>query len=441
MSRTRVLVIGGGISGLAAAHRLSGHGAAVTLLEGGDELGGLGTFAEVDDHVVERFYHCIMPTDDHLLSLLSDLGLADSVRWRSTRMAFAVDGVRYPFNTPTDLLRFRPLSPANRVRLGAVSLMLRHLGKHRDLDSVRTEDWLRGLYGDALWEGVWEPLFRSKFGSAVGDVPALYLWERLGRERNVSVRGYPDGGYKAIVDGLRRAIEARGSTVRTSASVQSMREADETIGVQLASGETFDADWVVSTVPLPLLHQMADPSLRVKLPPSNLQYQGVVNALLFLRRPLDGAYWTPVLASNTDFDGVVEMSSLAGSARYGGMHLAYLMKYTDRRTSLFQEDAEAIAARWSEQFVSLYSDLGMSHDDISAVRVFKAPFVEPTYPLGYSRLKPPCHVDGARLSLATTAHIYPRVTSWNSSVGLANEVVDHLWSLREQAATHVPLAP
>jgi hypothetical protein len=33
-------------------------------------------------------------------------------------------------------------------------------------------------------------------------------------------------------------------------------------------------------------------------------------------------------------------------------------------------------------------------------------------------------VPGTGLLLATTAQVYPAVTSWNSSVGLANQVVD-----------------
>jgi hypothetical protein len=42
-------------------------------------------------------------------------------------------------------------------------------------------------------------------------------------------------------------------------------------------------------------------------------------------------------------------------------------------------------------------------------------------------------VAGTRLLLATTAQIYPDVTSWNSSVGLANRVVDRLLADRAAA--------
>ena len=63
-------------------------------------------------------------------------------------------------------------------------------------------------------------MFGSKFGPSFGDVPALYLWQRLGRERNVATRGYPAGGYKTIVDALRTSIERAGGTVRTETPVR-----------------------------------------------------------------------------------------------------------------------------------------------------------------------------------------------------------------------------
>ncbi|MER6799449.1 FAD-dependent oxidoreductase, partial [Amycolatopsis mediterranei] len=215
-----VAVIGGGICGLAAAHRLVRRGTRVTLLEGSDQLGGLGTFFADGDQWAERFYHCIMPSDASLLALLGELGLRDAVQWRETTMGMVVDGRRHPFNSPLDLLRFSPLRLHDRVRFGVVSLLLRRLGRGRDLDNLRTEDWLRGLYGDVVWERLFAPMFGSKFGPSFGDVPALYLWQRLGRERNVATRGYPDGGYKTIIDALRASIEGAGGVVRTSAPVR-----------------------------------------------------------------------------------------------------------------------------------------------------------------------------------------------------------------------------
>jgi protoporphyrinogen oxidase len=421
-----VVVVGGGICGLAAAHRLVRAGHHVTLLESSDQLGGLGTFFRWRDEWVERFYHCVMPTDDDLLGLLSELGLRDGVRWRRTSMGMVVGGRHHPFNSAADLLRFTPLRLPDRVRFGVASLLLRRLGRNKDLDVTRTEDWLRGIYGDRVWETLLAPMFGSKFGRSFGDVPALYVWQRLGRERNVATRGYPAGGYKAIIDGLRAAIEREGGTVRTAAPVRHLSStathARLTVGGEGdGDGETLVADHVISTLPLPQLRGLADEELAARLPAVHMPYQGVVNALFFLRTPLAGHYWTPVLRSGTDFDGVVEMSALSGTESYDGRHLAYAMRYTDRDSDLFREDDGSIAARWTAQLRTLYP---LGPDDVEDVRVFKAPFVEPVYPLGYLARRPPVEVPGTALLLATTAHVYPRVTSWNSSVGLANRVAE-----------------
>ena len=417
------VVIGGGISGLAAAHRLARGGVRVTLLESGDQLGGLGTFFQHEDLWLERFYHCVMPTDEHLLPLLEQVGV--DVRWAPTTMGMIVEGRRTAFNTALDLLRFRPLTLPQRLRFGLVSVLLRRLGRGKDLDNLRTEDWLRGLYGDVIWERLFKPMFGSKFGPEFGDVPALYLWQRLGRESNVAVRGYPDGGYRAVVAALCRSIEAHGGVVRTGAAVRHITDTGGSVRVLLDGDEVVEADWAVSTVPLPLLASLAAADLAVRLPPSELRYQGVVNGVFFLRRPLDGHYWSAVLHSDTEFDGVIEMSALTGSGTYGGRHVAYVMHYTDRSSPLFSEDDAAIARRWTAQLLRLYQDV-LHRDDIEAVRVFRAPFVEPVYPLGYADRTPAAEVPGSRVMLATTAQIYPNVTSWNSSTGLAHAVVDRL---------------
>ncbi|MGW4063175.1 NAD(P)/FAD-dependent oxidoreductase [Amycolatopsis sp. NPDC004747] len=417
-----IAVIGGGICGLAAAHRLARRGTRVTLLESSDQLGGLGTFFAHGDRWIERFYHCIMPSDASLLALLGELGLRDAVQWRETTMGMVVDGRHHPFNSAVDLLRFSPLRLPDRVRFGVVSLLLRRSGKGRDLDTLRTEDWLRGLYGDVVWETLFAPMFGSKFGEAFGDVPALYLWQRLGRERNVATRGYPDGGYKTIIDALRTSIEQAGGVVRTSTPVRRLQSTGRRSVLTLTDGEVLDADQVVSTVPLPLLRRIADDALATRLPRVDLPYQGVVTGVFFLRRPVTEHYWTPVLRSGTEFDGVVAMSALAG--RCDGRDLVYVMRYTDRGSRLYLDDDTAIAARWSAQLRGLYPELQAG--DIEEVRVFKAPFVEPVYPLGYLATRPAVAVEGTGLLLATTAHVYPDVTSWNSSVALANAVVTAL---------------
>lgn len=433
----KVIVIGGGISGLASALQLTQEGQEVVLVEASDQLGGLGTFFESKGRLIDRFYHCIMPTDAALLSVIDAVGLADTAYWKPTSMGFAIGGERFAFNTPMDLLRFKPLTAFQRLRLGAVSLAFRHLSREKELDDTRTEDWLIRFYGEAIWRKVWEPLFRSKFGPAVGDVPALYLYRRLGREGNRSTRGYLTVGHQGLIDSIATRIREQGGGIRLRTAVEHLDvTADGRISASLGDGSTVEANWAISTVPLPLLRTIcASGMLESRLPDVELQYQGVVNVLFFLKRPLEGYYWTPVIDSGTDFDGVVEMSTLIETNHYGGRYLVYVMKYTDRDSPLFHLDDKEIGERWLAQFLDLYSDV-LSEADVDEVRVFRAPFVEPVFPLGYLRQKPPLRVDGTPLILATTAQVYPNVTSWNSSVRLAMQAVSVI--LDQSADASVP---
>jgi protoporphyrinogen oxidase len=372
-----------------------------------------------------------MPSDEHLLPLLDELGLKDSIGWKPTTMGMVVEGKRYPFNTAVDLVRFSPLSFSQRIRFGVTSLLLRRLGRGKDLDNIRIGDWLRGLYGDVIWKRMLIPMLGSKFGARFGEVPALYVWQRLGREKNVATRGYPAGGYESIINALRASIESTGADVRTGTKVAGLAADGAGVRVTLESGEEITADWAVSTVPLPTLRGVADEELAPKLPTVSLEYQGVVNVLFFLRKRLDGHYWAPVIESGTEFDGVIEMSELSGE--HDGLHLVYVMHYCNRDSELFKDSDEAIAERWTEQLIATYPDR-ITADDVAEVRVFRAPFVEPIYPLGYSAVKPADEITGTRLMLATTTQVYPEVTSWNSSTGVADRVVDRLLE-RDRART------
>ena len=84
----RVVVVGGGLAGLAAAYDLSRAGCAVTILEAAAEFGGLASSFRLEGVPVERFYHFICRSDDHLVRLVRELGLDDKLRWRTTSTAF-----------------------------------------------------------------------------------------------------------------------------------------------------------------------------------------------------------------------------------------------------------------------------------------------------------------------------------------------------------------
>jgi hypothetical protein len=67
--------------------------------------------------------------------------------------------------------------------------------------------------------------------------------------------------------------------------------------------------------------------------------------------------------------------------------------------------------------------------------LFRAPFVEPIWTLGYRDLCPPTSVIPGRLYLASTAQVYPNVNSWSSCC----EVVERMMAgLAAETPAHAP---
>lgn len=71
-----IVVVGGGIAGLAAAHRLTRAGARVTLLEADSRLGGKIRTEHVDGFVIEGGPDSLVSFKPHALALAAELGLS-----------------------------------------------------------------------------------------------------------------------------------------------------------------------------------------------------------------------------------------------------------------------------------------------------------------------------------------------------------------------------
>ncbi|HWL95051.1 MAG TPA: FAD-dependent oxidoreductase [Phycisphaerae bacterium] len=421
-----VAVLGGGIAGLTAAYRLAKRGESVTLFEASDRLGGLGTWFEHDGDRLDKFYHVILDSDQHLLGLIEALGLTGRLAWSKTTMGFIVDGEHYAFNTPLDLLRFGALSIVDRIRTGLAALYITKLKKQGEpLDNVPACDWLRKLFGPRVYRAIWEPLLTAKFGDERHRVPAYWIWNTLNREKNGSeeIKAAMRGGLAVLTDALADAIRSMGCEIRTNCKVNCLWETPDAAWVAGGPGEQgFDA--IISTLPLPLLRRLADVSLAPRVPMPELAYQGVVNVLLVLKEGLDRHYWTAVVDSGFSFQGVVETTHVIRPEWIGGRHLVYAMNYCAASSPQYKVDDDIAIEQAIDGLRRLYT--GFRRETVDAAYVFRAPHVEPVWTRGYLQQRPAPRIEDTRLFLATTAQAYPMVTSWNTSVKLADDAVDAL---------------
>jgi len=410
----RAAVIGGGISGLASALRVAALGHAVTLIESEDFLGGLGTTFPYKGGHLERFYHCVLPEDGALIRLIREVGLGNELQWRETGMGFMYQRRIWPLNTPMDLLRFGPLSFVERLRMGLMGIRARTQGLSPHLDTVAVGDWIQKMVGPRTFEILWKPLLEAKIGDGYPGIPALWLSSRMNREKStkLEVKGCLTRGYRALIDAIADALRARGVTIRLTTGVEAIERDGERMALSLAGGARETFDFVVATSPLVRFQQMTRGlELDARISGLQLDYQGVVSGVFLLEKPLSRYYWMPIVDSGATCQGVIEMSNLVPLARSQGLYVTYLVNYTHRSSALFAKSDADLLALYQTDLAALFPDSGRTVVDQF---LFRAPFVEPIWKLGYQQLCPPTSVIPGRLYLACTAQVYPRVNSWNS---------------------------
>ena len=157
-------IIGGGLSGLALAERLSRRGHRVTVLERSTQPGGLATYQDHGPFIFDRYYHVILPSDGKLISFIRDIGLENELIWETTLTGFFVDEKIYSMSNSMEFLRFPPLSLWSKFRLGLTILYCSRINNWRRLEKITVEDFLIRHSGRATYEKMWKPLLLAKLG-------------------------------------------------------------------------------------------------------------------------------------------------------------------------------------------------------------------------------------------------------------------------------------
>ena len=160
----KIIIIGGGLSGLSAAYSLSKKGHKVTVLEKENTLGGLATSFDINDEKIPICYHHIMLGDKTTRTLIKDLGMENSLFNRKVNMGFYYKGAIYNLSEPWYLPFFKPLTPKSRLKfaLFGARIMLKTNWEKEDL--ISAEKWLKVNANEEILDKMFSPLLKIKFG-------------------------------------------------------------------------------------------------------------------------------------------------------------------------------------------------------------------------------------------------------------------------------------
>jgi protoporphyrinogen oxidase len=428
----RVGVVGGGVLGVSLALRLAQAGAKVTVIERGPSLGGLAGTIDFGGHRVDRFYHVITPADTRMIAMAEEVGLGDQLRYTPVGAGFFAGGAMHDFNGIGDLLRFSPLSPVARLRLGWFVAQCQLRSSYEKLEQIPLETWLRRHCGRQVYERIWKPLLDSRFDGDPSGLPATYLWARTRRMSGARGKGggeemgYIVGGHQRLIDAMVEKAAALGVEARTDAPVSGLASAEDgsVTGVEL-DGETLDFDLTIPTLQPPALRFLLPERHQGLLAPYPERWLGCVCPIVKVRRSLL-PYYAVNITEPTPVTSAIETTQVLGTDHTDGLHLVYLPKYCDPGAPEQSEDDESIYRRFTDYLGRLSP--GFSRDEVVDWTVQRAKLVEPVHTLrarGETRVAPIWPgVEG--LALASNAQIYPYLLNGDSVMGFAEEVASEV---------------
>ncbi|MET9898700.1 protoporphyrinogen oxidase [Streptomyces sp. NPDC006446] len=263
-----VVVVGGGIAGLAAAHRLLGRGARVTVLEASDRVGGKLLPGEIAGARVDLGAESMLARRPEAVDLAREAGLGDRLQPPATATASLWNrGVLRPM--PKGHVMGVPGSAS--ALAGVLSEEgLRRIERDADLprtevgDDIAVGEYVAARLGREVVDRLVEPLLGGVYA---GDayrlslrlaVPQLYAAARTHTSLTEAVREIQakaaaagqtgpvfmgiDGGVGQLPLAVAESVTARGGEILTGTPVTELRR---TVSAESATGERPRAVWRV----------------------------------------------------------------------------------------------------------------------------------------------------------------------------------------------------
>ena len=371
MKDADVIVVGGGLAGLACALGLSGSDLAVTVLERSDRLGGrAASFTdETTGDVVDTGPHIVNNHYDNLLAFARWVGTDTQIVWQDTPLLTVTDGKERvditsarlvpPLHLAPSMLALPALSASDKLSNVLASLRAMALDgrSFEDLDAITAFEFLRAS-GCSPHVMQW---FWATASMTIAAVPLeqcsaaalMRFYQQLIGHADLRI-GVPGVGLaELLAEPARRLIEHNDNRVRTGAGARAVRRvADDTLEVELDDGLRLRSRFVVIAVPPAALQQLGpvdETGPLVEGLDAFAPSPYVCCYLWFDRKVTPCRYWTRTASSrplNYDWydlsnirPGADERSLIASniiySARIGDMSDAQIVAATQRELEDF----------------------------------------------------------------------------------------------------------
>lgn len=422
---SKIVVIGAGPMGLAAAYRATQLGHEVDLVEADQKPGGMAAHFDFSGLSIERFYHFVCKSDQSTFDLMDELGIAEKMKWADTSMAYFTNRQIFKWGDPVSLLKYPYLTPMEKVRTGFQMFLASKSRNFDSIESMTAREWIERGSGKSVYNKLWKRLNELKFYEYADEISASWIATRIKRLAN-STRGlfqqqlgYIEGGSEVLIDSLADAIRENGGQIHLGMAAEKVTVDDNRVTGLDAGGATFSADAVISTIPIPLVNRVVpDLPESWKRQYDSIRNIGVVCVLFKFRRPVTRHFWVNIIEPDMEIPGIIEFSNLR-PLEYPVVYVPYYMPTTNEK---WKWDDSKFIDESLDYIKTINPEL--EDADVIDTRVSRLRYAQPVCEPNFLEKIPPVKTPIAGLQIADTSFYYPEDRGIGESVKLGRRMAE-----------------
>lgn len=410
----KICIIGGGLTGLSAAFKLSKKGHEVTILEKENFLGGLASSFEIEwngkKYSIASCYHHILEGDETTIKIINEFGLRNKLHKKRVKLGFL-----YKNKIKSILSLNIPL--IEKLKIGKFVLKC-NLKRNWEDVKENAEEYISREAGKKNYEILFKKLIYNKFGIDGSKISAAWFCSRFAKESRSFLKkfGWLEGGISQIVNGFARRIEENGGKIIKNAEVKKIEFENETARKVFFKNESESFDLIISTIAPEAFLKLNEnfPKLYPKL--KEIKYLPVICTTFGLSKNLTDFYWINIL-DDLECSAIFCNSNLYEDVCPKGKSVMYIVKYLNAENPFWKKEDEEIEKKFEEEGDIVFGEFS---ENVEWKKTFRNRYAVPLFHANYKN--PPMRGHLKNVYFAGISRIYPKVRNMASAIESGFEV-------------------